>query len=123
MAYAEDSDFGDYLKQINTTDAARADAIKAAASMMDLDFDSAGITTTPIDTSVVENATKKDELDSLLKLINIRWAARILTTGSSGTGKKVVKDAAEMDDLMKKIVSGAKELPVPYTRDRTLVRR
>lgn len=100
-AYAKSTDFGGVLGKLEVEDEEVRTALEASADQMDQVFNSVLIEEVPI---VPANLVKPDDilqatwdlgisrLIEWLRMVNLRLAGHIISTGQSGTGSKVKKD-------------------------------
>ncbi len=112
MAYAKSNDFGGYLEKLGReTEEVRA-ALESAADQMDQVFSAVRIEEVPIvpsnlvkPTAVVQATWDRAilQLTEWLRMLNLRLAGRLLSTGQSGTGSKLEKDAKWADGQLERI--------------------
>ena len=111
-AYAKSTDFGGALGKLGREDEEVRTALEASAAQMDQVFSSVLIEEVPI---VAANLVKPDatvqatwdigiaRLIEWLRMVNLRLAGHIVSTGQSGTGSKVKKDFDWANEQLERI--------------------
>lgn len=111
-AYAKSTDFGGALGKLGREDEEVRTALEAAADQMDQVFHSVlidGVPIVPVNL-VKPDATLQADWDSgisrlteWLRMVNLRLAGHVVSTGQSGTGSKVKKDFDWAVDQLERI--------------------
>lgn len=131
-AYAKSTDFGGALGKLGREDEEVRTSLEASAGQMDQVFCSVLIEEVPI---VPANLVKPDavlqatwdsgiaRLTEWLRMVNLRLAGHVVSTGQSGTGSKVKKDFEwAMDQLERVRLKKIQVTMVTYVQRKTRVR-